>query len=248
MLLLSDRHLEDRRRVTRDGQLGALYGSLAAELEPLLGVEPYIPGAKALLSKAGGRCEKDGTTLEFDPALTHDHRCPTCGTSYRGELHHRAWVMPYQLWLSERAVHSALFYALRGDQRHGALARAILAGYAERYLSYPNVDNVLGPSRPFFSTYLESIWLLQICIATDLLQAAGDTTVQGAVLDRVVEPSRRLVAEFDEGMSNRQVWNNAALIAAAALVGDTAAVDARVHARESSLTAHLTHALLGDAT
>lgn len=248
MLLLSDRHLEDRRRVTRDGQLGALYGSLAAELEPFLGIEPHIPGAKALLSKVGGRCEKDGTTLEFDPASPHEHRCPTCGTSHRGELHHRAWVMPYQLWLSERAVHSALFYALRGDRRHAALARAILAGYADRYLRYPNVDNVLGPSRPFFSTYLESIWLLQICVATDLLQAAGDTTVQGAVIDRVVEPSRRLVAEFDEGMSNRQVWNNAALIAAAALVGDTAAVDARVHARASSLTAHLTHALLRDAT
>ena len=39
------------------------------------------------------------------------------------------------------------------------------------YATYPNVDNVLGPTRLFFSTYLESIWLLQICVATDLLDA-----------------------------------------------------------------------------
>ena len=248
MLLLTRDQLDVRRRVTRDGELSALYDSLAAELDSLLNAELYLPDAKALLSKAGGRCEKDGAQLEFHPASPHEHRCPKCGTVYRGELHHRAWVMPYQLWLAERAVHSALFHALRGDERHAALARAILHGYADRYLKYPNVDNVLGPSRPFFSTYLESIWLLQICVAADLLRAAGDTTIVGAVIDRIVEPSRRIIAEFDEGMSNRQVWNNAALIAAAALTDDGAAIDERVNARGSGLVAHLSRALLRDAT
>ena len=248
MLLIPHQRLDDRRRVTRDGELGALYDSLAAELEPIVGREPYIPDAKALLSRAGGRCEKDGSVLEFDPTSPHEHRCPRCGVTYRGAVHHRAWVMPYQLWLAERAVHSALFYALRGDQRHAKLARAILAGYADRYLRYPNVDNVLGPTRPFFSTYLESIWLLQVCLATGLLEVAGDTALRGQVIDRIVEPSRRLIAEFDEGMSNRQVWNNAALIAAATLVGDMAAIDERVNAHTSGVSAHLTHAMLRDAT
>ena len=48
----------------------------------------------------------------------------------------------------------------------------VLDGYADRYLDYPNRDNVLGPSRPFFSTYLESIWLLQLVLAVDLLESA----------------------------------------------------------------------------
>lgn len=248
MLLLTPEQLDDRRRLTREGDLGALFESLAVELEPLWKAELYIPDSKALLSKAGGRCEKDGTQLEFDPASPREHRCPKCGAAYGGELHHRAWVMPYQLWLAERAVHSALFHALRGETRHAALARSILEGYADRYLTYPNVDNVLGPTRPFFSTYLESIWLLQICVAADLLRAAGDATIVGTVVDRIVEPSRRLIAEFDEGASNRQVWNNAALIAAAALTGDDAAFDERVNARGSGLSAHLSHALLPDAT
>lgn len=248
MLLLSEARLDERRRLARDSELAALYQSLAGELEPLLGRELYIPDAKALLSRAGGLCESDGSALEFDPWSPHEHRCPRCGAVYRGELRHRAWVMPYQLWLAERAVHSALFFALRGEERHASLARAILEGYAERYLKYPNVDNVLGPTRLFFSTYLESIWLLQICVATDLLRACGVAEVHGNVAERIVEPSRRIIAEFDEGMSNRQVWNNAALLAAAALLGDEAAFEERLLRRGSGLNAHLSGALLKDAT
>ena len=95
--------------------------------------------------------------------------------------------MSYQLWLAERAVHAALFYVLRGEERHGTLARTILREYAGRYLSYPNRDNVLGPTRLFFSTYLESIWLLQICIAADLLATAGDRDTAS----QVTRPDRR---------------------------------------------------------
>jgi hypothetical protein len=248
VLLLSRTRFEERRRRIQDGDLGALYRSLAAELEPLVGRDPYIPDAKALLSRSGGRCERDDTALEFDPGSPQEHRCPRCGSLYRGELHHRAWIMPYQLWLAERALHAALFHALTGETRYGTLARAILLGYAERYLQYPNVDNVLGPTRLFFSTYLESIWLLQICVATDLMRTAGDDALHAQLADRVIEPSRRIVAEFDEGMSNRQVWNNAALLAAAAAVDDRAAFDERISNRNSGLEAHLSEALLADAT
>ena len=248
MLLLPDSRLEDRRRLTREGELGGLFESLSAELEPLLQRDLYIPDAKALLSRRGGRCEKDGASLEFDPWSPHEHRCPRCGGVYSGEVHHRAWVMAYQLWLAERAVQSALFFALRGERRHLELARRILEGYAARYLSYPNVDNVLGPTRLFFSTYLESIWLLQICVAADLLSGAGEGSLRGAVVDRIIEPSRALISEFDEGSSNRQVWNNAALIAAATVLGDDRAFDMRLHGGASSLTGHLDQGLLSDAT
>jgi len=85
-------------------------------------------------------------------------------------------------------------------------------------LRYRNVDNVLGPTRLFFSTYLESIWLLQICVATDLV-APLDRALADRVRDRIIEPSRAIIAEYDEGASNRQVWNDVALLAAARLVG-----------------------------
>lgn len=246
MLLLESSKLDERRRAA-SGPLAVLYDSLAAELEPLVGRAPYVPEVKALLSRAGGRCEVDGAVLDFEPMSPHAHRCPSCGTIHKGELHDRAWITSYQLWLAERGVHAALFHLLRGDARHATLARDILGAYAKRYLKYPNRDNILGPTRLFFSTYLESIWLLQICIAADLLAIGGDTATAELARDRIIEPSSALIAEYDEGMSNRQVWNNAALLAAAAMRHDSAAAD-RLLDGDSGLHAHLSRALLRDGT
>jgi hypothetical protein len=246
MLLLDDARVEERRRAA-SGPLTPLYESLVTDLEPLLGRDVYIPEAKALLSRAGGRCEIDGAVLDFDPWSPQEHRCPTCGTIHKGELHHRAWITSYQLWLAERSVHAALFHLFRGDARHAALARDILRAYADRYLKYPNRDNVLGPTRLFFSTYLESIWLLQICVAADLLARAGDDATAELVRDRIVEPSSALIAEYDEGMSNRQVWNNAAMLASAALRGERRGLE-RLREGDSSEDSHLSRALLGDGT
>jgi hypothetical protein len=248
VLLLHDSKLDDRRQaVAPDGPLAPLFDSLAQELEPLLARALFIPETKALLSRAGGRCERDGAVLDFDPWSPTRHRCGACGTEYTGELHDRAWVTSYQLWLAERAVHGALFNRLRGNERHATLARDIVGAYAQRYLDYPNRDNVLGPTRLFFSTYLESIWLLQIAIAADLLEDDGDSSIADLARDRIVEPSRALIAEFDEGMSNRQVWNNAALLASAVLCGDTGAIRPLIEG-PSGVLAHLTHALLNDGT
>lgn len=245
-LLLDDDALAARRAVVAN-ELAPLAASLAADLAPLLGREPYIPREKALLSRDGGRCARDGAMLEFDPYSPHVHRCPLCGTGYEGEHHDRFWIYWYQLWLAERAVHAALLHALGAPDEHRALAVAIVDGYAERYLAYPNRDNVLGPTRPFFSTYLESIWLLQLCVALDLLAMTGERTVAERAVERIVEPSARLVAEYDEGASNRQVWNNAALLAAARLMDRRAMAEGVVDG-QSGLLSHLRGGLLADGS
>jgi hypothetical protein len=226
-ILLDDTSFADRIAVA-NGPLRPLANSLAADLEPLLQREIYFPREKALLSRTGGRCPDDGELLIFDPYSPHEHRCLRCGRTERGELHDCFWVYWSQLWLAERAVHAALLSSTGDDPRFADLARAILAGYAERYLTYPNVDNVLGPTRLFFSTYLESIWLLQICIAADLMSSRDPGLVE-TVRDRDRRAESRLIAEYDEGASNRQVWNDAALIAAGRLLGDDRAADRAVH-------------------
>lgn len=248
MLLLPDDRLTQRREATAPGgPLGPLLESLERELDPVVASPPAVPAEKAVLSRAGGRCERCGTALTFDPRSPDTHGCPACGRVHSGPLHRCAWVMPYQMWLAERVVHGALLYLLRGREAHATFARGVLASYADRYPTWPNRDNVLGPSRPFFSTYLESIWLLQICVATDLLERGGDAATGARVRERIVEPSRALIAGYDEGMSNRQVWNNAALLAAAHLLGDRRAADTLVHGA-SGLLAHLSRALLADGT
>ncbi|MFI5230048.1 MAG: heparinase II/III family protein [Gemmatimonadales bacterium] len=246
--LLIDAAALDARSAVANGPLAPLAASLSRELEPVLARDLYIPPDKALLSREGGRCARDGALLGFDPFEPHAHRCPSCGEIYRGDLHDRFWIYWYQLWLAERAVHGALLSRLGRGDRYAKFAESILDAYAQRYATYPNRDNVLGPTRLFFSTYLESIWLLQICLAVDLLDGrAHSSALVGRVRDEIVEPSRAIIAEYDEGGSNRQVWNDVALLAAARLLGETRRAEEAVYG-PSGIGALLGSGLLSDGT
>ena len=165
----------------------------------------------------------DGARLLFDPLTPHTHCCPNCGKVHEGDRHHRAWVWRYHLWLSERAIHLALLGSLHCDEALLQRSRDILDRYASEYRNFPNRDNVLGPTRLFFSTYLESIWLVQIVMAASILKANGSKTQSAgrwSNLSEVIEESSGLIASFNEGWSNRQVWNNTALISAGIWLND----------------------------
>src|SRR4029079_1143198 len=110
-LLLSNEALRARASVARS-ELAPLANSLAGALAPVYERPLFIPAEKALLSREGGRCPRDGALLEFDPFSPHEHRCPVCGESSAGEFHYRFWIYWYQLWLIERVLHGALFTAL----------------------------------------------------------------------------------------------------------------------------------------
>lgn len=238
------------RRAAAAGPLAPLAASLAADLERVLAAAPEPDPRKARLSRAGGRCPRDGALLAFDPFAPHVHRCPRCGLSWRDEAHDRWWIMWHQLWLAERAVHASVLHLLVGAPRLAAFAAHVLDAHASRYLDYPNRDNVLGPSRPFFSTYLESIWLLQLCVALDALEAADGPRARalGArVRERVIAPSRALIAGFPEPGSNRQVWNAAALLAASRALGDDAGA-ARALDGPHGVLAQLRDGLLADGS
>lgn len=246
-ILLNASDFPARQRIA-SGALAPLADSLRAEMARVLREAPAISGQKAMLSRDGGRCPTDGASLEFDPYSPHAHRCPVCGIVQTGERHHRWWLMFAQLWRAERAVHGAALNALHYDSHLAAFARATLDEYADRYERYPLDDNVLGPSRPFFSTYLESIWLLQLCIAADLLDMAdaGGAATAG-FRERVAKPSSALIRSYDEGESNRQLWNNAAMLAAGRSLGDEALVQHATHGR-SGIIAQLHDGLLSDGS
>lgn len=239
-----------RRAADLTGPLGELADGMARDLEQVLSRPLYISPDKALLSREGGRCARDGSLLEFDPFDEAHHRCGTCGAVYEGEYHRGFWRYWYHLWLAERAVHAAVLFRLRGDERHAEFAQSVLDGYADRYAGYPNQDNVLGPSRLFFSTYLESIWLLQLCIALDTLESAAPQRFAGTgrrTRELLIAPSAALIATYHEGMSNRQVWNVAAGIAAARVLGSDDAVAEMVHGPHG-LAFLLATGLLADGT
>jgi hypothetical protein len=148
------------QEVSSSADLTALLAHLRERARPLLERMPVIPEHKALLTVDGGFCPDDGTALTFDPWSPDEHRCPRCGKTWRGERHNWSWARFQHLWLAERAAHLATLAGLGDatDRPAAARAREILNAYAQRYWRYPNRDNVLGPSRLFFSTYLESLW------------------------------------------------------------------------------------------
>lgn len=213
-----------RRDAAHGTSLGALADALARELVPLhrADLEAIVPREKARLTRTGGRCPVHGTYLEFDPWQSHRHHCRRCALDYVAPEHDAWWAMGAQLWVAERAVHAAALYALRGEPAHRDTAEAILEVLAARYLRYPNQDNVLGSTRPFFSTYLESLWLLNVCQAVALLEQVGAHSVGARVRDQLIAPSASLIASYHEGRSNRQVWNGVALSSAALLLDDRA--------------------------
>ena len=133
MSVLIDHDGLGRRRRAAAGPLKPLAESLASDLEPLLSRELYFPSEKALLSRAGGRCEVDGTMLDFDPFSRQEHRCPRCGRVYTGELHERFWNYWYQLWLAERAVHGAALSSVGFGDRYAILDGGDQLGMADRF-------------------------------------------------------------------------------------------------------------------
>ena len=239
-MVTAERLAERRELVGGAGDLQALTAHIARRNAPVVQQLPPIPEVKALLSVDGGRCPADGATLRFDPWSPDAHTCPVCQTRHSGMRHHRAWARQQHLWLAERAVELAALAAL-GDGGEPAARRAaeILRVYGDRYFQYPNRDNVLGPSRLFFSTYLESIWILNYLSAAMLLRETEwfDDATRRAVTT-VGDEAANLIGDFDEGFSNRQTWNNAALCAIAVWFEDEDLATRAVQG-QTGLIAHL---------
>jgi hypothetical protein len=221
--------------------LGALLKRLDERARPLLQGHLPNPPPKALLTSDGGVCPDDGSRLDFDPWNPREHRCRRCGKVYRGERHDRAWAHHQHLWLAERAAHLASLAVFGRHSRAAEAANRLLQSY-RIYPEYPNRDNVLGPSRLFFSTYLESIWITNYLAAAMLLRESGQLDEASTdVVAVVAEEAATLIGDFDEGLSNRQTWHNAALASIAVWFEDE---ELAMRAIESS-SGMLVHLLQG---
>ena len=238
--MLTSEELESLKgRIVGDADLTRLRETLAARSERVLREMPPVPRVKAFLSRDGGVCPLDGAPLAFDPWSPDRHRCTRCGTEATGERHHGHWARAQHLWLAERAAELALLSALADDDRAAARATELLAVYEELYFALPNRDNVLGPSHLFFSTYLESLWLTSWLAAAFMLRESGrlsEERVDG--INRVADEAARIIADFNEGLSNRQTWHAAALTAIAAWFGDADLAKTAVEER-TGLLGHL---------
>jgi hypothetical protein len=232
--------LDERKALIESSpDLNALKARLMQRAEPLLQRSPPIPRLKALLSKDGGICPHDSAPLVFDPWSAEEHRCSQCGQVARGDRHNRNWARFQHLWLSERAAHLAAVGVFADDDRATERAAEILRAYGSIYFELPNNDNVLGPTHLFFSTYLESLWLLNVLAAATLLRESGrlDEDISGTI-DSIANEAANVIGEFNEGFSNRQTWHAAALTAVASWFDDEELARSSIEGR-TGLLGHL---------
>jgi hypothetical protein len=239
--MLSSDELSARfAEVESSPELRALRGRLVQRSESVLRRMPQVPSSKALLTADGGVCPEDGARLIFDPWSPALHRCPQCGRQFTGERHDRAWAHYQHLWVVERAALLATVAAATRRDDASLRANQLLQGYRD-YLNYPNRDNVLGPSRLFFSTYLESIWIGNYLAAASLLRESGMLSEETeTIVSSVADEAANLIGEYDEGFSNRQTWHNAALVAIGVWFEDDD-LAARAIEGQSGMLAHLLH-------
>lgn len=222
--MLTLEEIEARREVIGAAtDLSALRDGLRRRNRRVQAGCPAVPGVKGMLTADGGVCPTDGGALIFDPYSAARHRCSRCGAEVTGERHEWWWAWHQHLWMGERIAEAASLSVLAGDDAAGRWAADQALTYAARYRDFPNRDNILGPSRLFFSTYLESVWLTNYLAGAFLLRESGQ--LSGEETDEIsglIEEAAGMIGEFDEGLSNRQTWHNAALAAAAVWFEDEA--------------------------
>lgn len=228
-----------RADIPSDPDRTRLLSTLRGRAAPLLKALPPIPRTKALLSRDGGTCPKDGAPLRFDPWSPERHACSRCGETFTGERHFRNWARPQHLWLAERTAELAILRVVADVEPAGDRALELVKVYEDLYFELPSRDNVLGPSHLFFSTYLESLWITSYLGGAFLLREAGVLTEERQEgVNRVADEAATIIGEFNEGLSNRQTWHAAALIAIAVWFGDEELARNTVESR-TGLVGHL---------
>ena len=140
------------------------------------------------------------------------HRCPHCGKRFTGERHDRAWAHYQHLWLAERAAHLATVAVFAGPRGCGPSGPISCSRRTAAIWTTPTATTSSGPagcsSRPISSPSGSAT----ISRPPSLLREGGlldDATAEVVAL--VADEAANLIGEFDEGLSNRQTWHNAAL-------------------------------------
>jgi hypothetical protein len=219
------------------------FANLRAPADQLLRRGISIPREKGFVFYE--TCPEDNTPLVQDPFDARSHPCPTCGRNFVEEPYRRAWVTYYQMYVSHRATEMGVAYHLTGDVAYATAIRDILVTYARGYADYPLADNLLGPTRLFQSTYIESLWLAGLVAAADLVRDRIPRADWQLITQDLFLASAEVIRDYDEGDNNRQAMNNVALGFVGLVCDDTALVDHAVRGAHGWLH-HLEVSVLED--
>jgi hypothetical protein len=175
-------------------------------------------------------CPETGTELQFHPP---DHNiCPDTGKDYqewpiRDVHYHFMHDM-----LSHDAVVLGIAYRMTGREIYAQHAAEILKLYADKYKDYPIVDNYGKQSdwgaRVYSQTLNESIWLIDMTSAYDLVRGSGELSATDRThieKDLLLPSAATVVRGHKEPTLNIQGWINGAQASVGFELGNKALID-----------------------
>ena len=158
-------------------------------------------------------CRRDGARLITDSPA--EHRCPVCGTIYRGEPYDSV-VLYYVHMRYSRAVRDlGLAYRFTGERAFARRAEVILTGYADRYRSYP-LHNIhgeakVGGGRVMAQTLDESVWLIPVAFGYALVRDALPEAARRHIEQDLLLPAADTIRSHRMSIHNIQCWKNSAV-------------------------------------
>jgi len=192
-------------------------------------------------------CPRDNTELVFDPYRPDEYYCPACGMNYKDKPYKRAWISRYHSWLSQMSILVGIVYLIDGNEVYANTIRRMLLDYARYYNEYPNNDNELGPTKLFQSTYMESVWIMYLAGAYDMVRKNKCFTMDEhrIIKNDLLIPSVEIILDYDEKMNNRQAFNNAGIVAVGFLLEDQKFIDYAINGPHGFIT-HMKKSVLED--
>jgi len=158
-------------------------------------------------------CKKDGARLRT--VSPTEHRCPVCGTVYRGDPYDAVVLYSVHSRYSRAVRDLGLAYRFTGRAEFARRAGEILTGYADRYKSYPrhnvNGEDRVGGGRIMAQTLDESVWLIPVAWGYSLIREALSESDRRHIEADLLLATADVIREHKMGIHNIQCWKNSAV-------------------------------------
>jgi hypothetical protein len=175
-------------------------------------------------------CPETGTHLQFHPP--NHNICPDTGKDYQdwpiSDVHYHTM----HDMLSRDAMILGIAYRMTGKDIYAQHAAEILKMYADKYKDYSIVDNYGKQSntgaRIYSQTLNESIWLIDMTFAYDLVRGSGALSAGDRThieKDLLIPSAATVVRGHKEPTNNIQSWINGAQAAVGFELGEKSLID-----------------------
>ncbi len=158
-------------------------------------------------------CHHDGAKLQFEWDSPTLHLCPVCSKEWRGNTFDGAWTSLAHNQIGENLKILGLIGAIEDETLYGERVVSTLLDYAKYYEQYQIHGDIPynGPGKLFAQTLDESHWIIDICLAYQLVQHQMSEENKRCIHDGLFRPCSRFLIEHKE----LQFHNHAVLITSA---------------------------------